>query len=467
MKISLIDLNQASWPDLVPCLISIFDNNDVHVQQHDFAEMRRSVEEPCSAVIHGILQSSPDLIFLILPLVITDRDRSLISRFSAESRRIPIIAVAEDAGTGDMLELFKLGVTDFITSPVKAADVMPRVWRLAEHARKKESLAERLREKIGLRQIIGSSPAFIAELRKIPLIAGSDSSVLISGETGTGKEMFARAIHYLGPRAGKPFTPVNCGAIPADLLENELFGHAKGAYTSAISSEQGIIQETDGGTLFLDEIDSLTLAAQVKILRFLQEKEYRQLGSAKTQRADVRIVAATNIDLDEAVNQTRFRRDLFYRLNVIPLYLPPLRSRREDIPLLAKHFIDQYSIAFNKEIEGLSPEAEKKLLLHVWPGNVRELQNVIERAAVFASGRALQGDDINLPKTEASSLPESFQQAKARVVIEFEKQYINDLLISHRGNITQAAKTAGKNRRAFWELMRKYEISNSVFKHSE
>ena len=242
-------------------------------------------------------------------------------------------------------------------------------------------------ETSGPKQMIGKSPAFAGQLQKIRFIGNCDSTVLITGETGTGKEMFARAVHDLGPRAGKPFAPVNCGAIPHDLIENELFGHTKGAFTSAVTSENGLVHETEGGTLFLDEIDSLPLSAQVKLLRFLQEKEYRQLGSSKTRYADVRIIAATNLNIEEAVAKGAFRRDLYYRLNIIPLHLPPLRERREDIPLLAEHFIRQYALEQNKVIDDVTPEAVQKLLLDDWPGNIRELQNAMERAVVFSSGR--------------------------------------------------------------------------------
>lgn len=391
----------------------------------------------------------------------------MISAFSRPPDNLPIMAVIEDAATSEIMELFKLGVTDFITPPLKACDVMPRLWRLTEHVQKKNCLVERLREKIGLRQILGNSPALMGELRKIPFVAGCDSSILISGETGTGKEMIARAIHYLGPRASKPFSPVNCGAIPTELVENELFGHARGAFTSAATSENGIVQESDGGTLFLDEIDCLPLSAQVKLLRFLQEKEYRQLGSARTRRADVRIIAATNCNPEHAVKQGTFRRDLYYRLNVIPLTLPALRERREDIMLLVRHFTKQYSQEFNKKVETISAEAERKLLLYDWPGNVRELQNMVERAVVFSSGTVLQKEEFNLPETEAVRPDESFQKAKAKVIVEFEKAYIQAILLAHRGNITQAAHTAGKNRRAFWELMKKHEITGNQFRSSQ
>jgi len=461
LTISLVDLNRASPSLLAQELRAILLTADDRVRLYEPAQ---SLLEKSTKTF---IERPPDVLFLILPEQMGELERGQIRTFSKEPAGTPIIAVIEQAKTNEMIELFKLGVTDFITPPLKTIDVMPRVWRLAEHVRKKQSLAERLKETIGLRQIIGSSPAFIAELQKIPFIARCDSSVLLLGETGTGKEMFARAIHYLGPRTGKPFTPVNCGAIPADLLENELFGHAKGAFTSAAAPSNGLIQETEGGTLFLDEIDSLTLSAQVKLLRFLQEKEYRQLGASKTRRADVRIIAATNADLEQAVSSGSFRRDLYYRLNIIPLTLPPLRQRREDIPLLTRHFIDQYALEFSKEVDDLAPEAMQKLLLHNWPGNVRELQNIIERSVVFSSRPVLRSEDIQLPRPETAPPAESFQQAKARVVIEFEKNYIHDLLISHQGNITRAAKTAGKNRRAFWELMRKYEIGTGEFKHSE
>jgi DNA-binding NtrC family response regulator len=460
LTISLIDLNRASPSLLAPEL------RDILLTADDRVRLREPAQSLLEKETSAFIERPPDVLFLILPEQMGALERAQIRTFSRAPAATPIIAVIEQAKTDEMIELFKLGVTDFITPPFRTVDVMTRVWRLAEHVRKKKSLTERLKETIGLRQIIGSSPAFTAELQKVPFVANCDSSVMLLGETGTGKEMFARAIHYLGPRAGKPFTPVNCGAIPAELIESELYGHAQGAFTSAVTSANGMIHDTDGGTLFLDEIDCLTLSAQVKLLRFLQEKEYRQLGSTKSKRADVRIIAATNIDLDQAVSCGSFRRDLYYRLNIIPLLLPPLRKRREDIPILTRHFVDYYALEFSKEVNDFAPEAMQKLLSYDWPGNVRELQNIIERSVVFLSGPVLRSEDILLPRSETSPPAESFQQAKTRVVVEFERNYINNLLISHQGNITQAAKTAGKNRRAFWELMRKHEISTGEFKHS-
>ncbi len=329
---------------------------------------------------------------------------------------------------------------------------------LDEGKEKHEFFIPALKQRLG-RQLIGESQSFLSAIDKISVIAGCDLSVLITGETGTGKELFARAIHYFSPRAGNPFVPTSCGAIPGELVENEFFGHLRGAFTGANSFQQGLIQEADGGTLFLDEVDSLPLQAQVKLLRFLQEKEYKPLGSTKFQFADVRVIAATNLALEKVVNEGKFRRDLFYRLNVIPLTLPPLRERRRDIPLLARHFLSRVASHLNKDIEGFAPEALEKLMSYDWPGNVRELEHLIERTVVFAKEKVIQSSDLSLPIRPAGKIGEgSFRTMKMRVVSEFEKRYIEDLLHLHRGSITEAAKAAQKNRRAFWELVRKYKI---------
>jgi DNA-binding NtrC family response regulator len=464
LNVFLIDLNRSWSSDLSLKLRELFATGGITVRVSRDDRLRDGSAPAGTRRGSDLVEPLPDAIFIILPPDYGELERTLIRTLSREPGRVPIIAVIEESTPEAMMELLKLGVVDFITPPIRSVDVLPRMWRLVENAQKKRTLTERLKETVGLKQIIGASPAITAEVRKIPFVAGCDSSVLISGETGTGKEMFARAIHYLGPRAGKPFMPVNCGAIPLELLENELFGHVRGAYTSAATAQDGIIREADGGTLFLDEIDCLPLSAQVKLLRFLQEKEYRQVGSAKTQRADVRVIAAANTSLEGAVRKGSFRSDLFYRLNIIPLGLPALRERREDVPLLARHFVDQFALEFNKEIDGISPEAAQRLLTYDWPGNVRELQNVIERAVVFSFGSVLQNNDIQLPHAETARPALSFQEAKAQVIVQFEKNYISGLLIAHRGNISQAARVAGKNRRAFWELIRKYHIDVLQYK---
>jgi DNA-binding NtrC family response regulator len=259
--------------------------------------------------------------------------------------------------------------------------------------------------------------------------------------------------------------PVNGGAIPVDLVENELFGHARGAFTNAFALQTGLVEEASGGTLFLDEIDCLPMLAQVKLLRFLQEKEYRPLGSSKVQRADVRIIAASNADLEEAVKNGRMRQDLFYRLNIISLTLPPLRERREDIPLLTDHFLEKYANEFGKPKASLTAEALGVLMNHAWPGNVRELEHVIERSLALCEGAVTTESDLALGSSSQTKRPlESLQAAKAREIAQFEKNYIQNLLRACSGNITRAAHAAQKNRRAFWQLIQKHQIDVSRFK---
>jgi two-component system response regulator GlrR len=337
---------------------------------------------------------------------------------------------------------------------------------LLELSTDKQAAPNAIERDPALKRLIGKSPVFLSQVNNIPLLARCEANVLIVGETGTGKELYARAIHYRSARAGKPFMPVNCGAIPADLVENELFGHERGAYTSASTLQNGLIADANGGTLFLDEIDCLPIMAQVKLLRFLQEKEYRPLGSTTMRHANVRIIAASNLDLREAVGNGKVRQDLFYRLNVISLVLPPLRDRREDIPLLARHFMDKYSREFNKGTMELAPEALNSIMLYSWPGNVRELEHVIERAIVLCEGPTISARDLVVSNSPALAGGESLRQAKAKEIARFEKNYIQGLLSACKGNITKAAQVAQKNRRAFWQLIQKHEINVSSFKSS-
>ncbi len=376
---------------------------------------------------------------------------------------VPVLAMIDSDEPEAVNAIMQMGVDDFVTSPMRPGEILLRIKRLLEKRSVSDSVSESIKQKFGLKQMIGESPAFLAEIRKIPLMAKSDAIVFITGETGTGKELCARAIHYLSPRSRGPFIPVNCGAIPLELVENELFGHEKGAFTGATESRSGLIEEAEGGTVFMDEIDCLPPAAQVKLLRFLQEKEYRPLGSKKMKKADVRLLAAMNFDLLEAVKEGKLRADLYYRLNVIPLVIPPLRDRFDDIPLLARHFLEKYTVQFNKPITDFSAEAIHLLQRYDWPGNVRELEHYIERAVVLSKGRMIDAKDVILPPSESDSL-ESFQDAKSRMIAAFEKTYIERLLLAHHGNISQAARAAQKNRRAFWELVRKHQIEVQNFK---
>ncbi len=433
------------------------------------AELRREVIMDSGEIqgdwerFGGSDNANPSLVFLILPRQDLHQGGIMIQTIKRQDPEVPIIVVIEDCGPLETLELLQKGASEFVTPPLTAADTLPRAWRLLDQLRGRERMVDALKEKVGLKRLIGKTATFLAEIRKIPLIARCDNRVLIAGETGTGKEMCARAIHYLSPRIGKPFVPVNCGAIPHDLVENELFGHERGAFTGADRARAGLIEEAEGGTLFLDEIDCLPLMAQVKLLRFLQEKEYRRLGSVKVRHADVRVITATNRTLEEAVQKGSLRQDLYYRLNVVSIVLPPLRERREDIPFLADHFLAKYANEFHEEIKTLSAEAIQKLIFYEWPGNVRELEHTIERAVMFCKPSRISGEDIMLPG-QTSAAGESFQQAKAKIVRQFERDYIQRLLLSHNGNISKAAQAARKNRRAFWELIRKHHIDVHNFK---
>ena len=410
-----------------------------------------------------ISKQKPLLILLALPCVqlnSLDALLSVLERTASSAR----IVVAVETGHEELSELVRPGIADFLIPPLRESDVLIRLRRLLNQARQEERARQAFTEKLGLQQLIGESPAFTSETSKIPVLAKSDITVLITGETGTGKEMVARAIHYLSPRAGKPFVAINCGAIPVELIENELFGHDRGAYTGANGSRNGLIQEAEQGTLFFDEVNCLPLMAQVKLLRFLQSKEYRPLGSTKSSTGDVRIIAATNANLEAEVEAGTLRRDLYYRLNVVPIVLPPLRGRSGDIILLARHFLAKYATKLNSPAIDFSPEAERKLLLYGWPGNVRELEHVIERVVVLCTERIIHDHHITLTVDNEQPAGLSFQEMKAQVVSQFESDYIRNLLTAYRGNITRAAKAAQKERRTFWELVRKHKIDVQKFK---
>jgi len=373
-----------------------------------------------------------------------------------------VVVAARCESATDVHAVFEHGARDLLVVPVNVAEAAGRLRAvLRECARASVTLVEH-----PVPGLVGNNEAFLAELRKIPVVAACDANVLISGETGTGKELCAQAIHQASPRRQKSFVPINCGAIPHDLIENELFGHERGAFTGASQGRPGLVQDANGGTLFLDEVNSLPMSAQVKLLRLLQDGSFRPLGSNRVQHVDLRIVAATNEDLHAAVQDGRFRKDLYYRLNVIPIRLPALRERRDDIPMLAQLFVSRYAERTGKRVADLSQDALTKLSAYDWPGNVRELEHVIERAVVLASSSRLRARDLSLGDDDTSE-QNSFQEAKARVVRDFERGYLRSVLSQCRGNISQAAVAAGKDRRAFWELMRKHDISSQEFRAAQ
>jgi DNA-binding NtrC family response regulator len=370
----------------------------------------------------------------------------------------PVLVTTTHPDAFDVFPVLEMGASDFLLPPLRRSELLPRLMRQALVTCRGDALVQKLKEDIGLKQIIGESPAFLDKVRCVPRFARCDATVLISGESGTGKELFARAIHYLSPRTDRPFVPVNCGAIPENLVESEIFGHKRGAFTGAASDQAGLIREAEGGTLFLDEIDCLTPQAQVKLLRFLQDGEYRSVGSQQIVHANVRMVAATNANLSYIVRSGKFREDLFYRLNVLALKLPPLRERSSDVLLLAYDFLEKQAAITETRPKNLSLAVLSRLLSHSWPGNVRELQNVLMRAIVLSDRDSIEISDLDLPEEGFQAEDQSFRAMKSQVVWRFEHDFLATVLRAHQGNITRAALAVKKNRRAFWELLRKHNL---------
>lgn len=401
----------------------------------------------------------------------TDSDRILrqVRMLRNLMPSVAILAVLAETNSEDSNIFLGAGVYDFVSAHCVASELTVRLKRAigampAIDAPQPQQLADQL----PIRGLVYASDACARVASQIPMMASCDSNVLILGETGTGKEVCAQAIHYLSARASKPWIAINCGAIPADLMEAELFGHVKGAYTTALTSRAGLVREAESGTLFLDDIDTLPLLAQVKLLRFLQEREYRPVGSNTVLHADVRVIAASNCNLNALVQRGAFRQDLYYRLNVLRLDLPALRDRAEDIAVLALHFIKNFARDFQRQVSAVSPCAILKLCAHDWPGNVRELQHVLERAVLLSSGPTLQAQEIQLDSAhQPERRSDSFQSTKSRAVEQFERNYLRRLLVAHAGNISQAAKAAQKDRRAFFELMRKHNIEPQSFRPRE
>jgi len=320
---------------------------------------------------------------------------------------------------------------------------------------------------ISIYGMIGNSAAFMTLLRQIAKIAHTDACVLIEGETGVGKELTARAIHYLSARRSKPFISLNCGAIPESLIESELFGHTRGAFTDAKTNRSGVISQADGGTLFLDEIDSLPCKGQVALLRFLQDRRYRPVGQSAELVSNSRVIAATNQPLQDLVERRAFRSDLMYRLNILRLQVPPLRERKTDIVLLARHFLKVYCERYGLPVKSLHSSSWVWMMRYDWPGNVRELESVIHRNVLLSEDHEIIIDEC-VPQLQSQPSPSSiheflnFQDAKARAIAEFERGYLSKLVKETHGNVSAAARLACKERRSLGKLLKKYGIDKEV-----
>jgi len=401
----------------------------------------------------------PAAVIVLLGTADTAVVEPLFARLRLGNPERPILVASRGLNADGISELLSQGASDFLLPPYRAEDLLPRLRRMLQPLRGNASMIARIKASVGVRSIVGESPVFVAEVNKLARIAPCSVPVLIRGESGTGKEVFARAIHYLSARAGQSFVPVNCGAIPEQLVESELFGHQRGAFTGAVKDRIGLVEEADGGTMFLDEVDTLPLASQVKLLRFLQDGEFRPVGASKPTRAIVRVIAAANADFERIIQERKFREDLYYRINVLRLALPPLRERQGDLPLLAHHLLEKQALLLGCTAKPLAACALECMAIYRWPGNVRELENVLTRALVFSEGAEIQAEDLSLPISPEKSGDESFRTMKARVIKEFERDYLQKMLDRYKGNITQAAHAAVKNRRAFWELLRKHGLS--------
>jgi len=409
--------------------------------------------------INKVFDPLPDLLIPVIPSV-KEHPKKILNTLRTGENDIPLLPVIRFEHLNNALDDWLPWVNDFLVAPVRDCEVLARVGRSIR--RKEQKNKDFMRDgldTLGLAQLVGQDQYFLAVKRKISRIAEWESTVLLTGETGTGKEMCARLLHYLSRRAGKPFLPVNCGAIPSEIFERELFGHHKGAFTSAWAAQPGIIAEAEGGTLFLDEIETLDLGSQAKLLRLLQDQTYFVLGSPKLKTANIWIIASTNVELKRKVQEGTFRSDLYYRLAVITLNLPPLRQRQTDIPLLVAHFWKRYAEQHVKYEKKLSPKAMEALCHYSWPGNVRELENVIQQLIVLTEAQTIEPKDLPFLQISSTNVdPKSFKEAKARAIEHFERDFITGLLQTYHGNVTQAAQKASKERRAFGRLIKKYQI---------
>jgi len=395
---------------------------------------------------------------------------------AAVKQRDPDVEVLLITGYPDLqmaVSAIKLGAFDYLAKPYGEKDLMERVAKAIAHRRMKdrnEGLKERLRSGVAGRRLIHSSPAFAAVVAMLERAGRTDASVLLLGESGTGKELLAHHLHDTSNRADKPFVPVDCASIPTDLFESELFGHVKGAFTGAANHKLGLFQVADGGTLFLDELGELPAAFQPKLLRAIQERSVRLVGSSEQVPIDVRIVAATNRNLQKEVDDGRFRADLFYRLDVVRIAVPPLRDRAEDVDVLIAHFLQRFGKPLG--INRVTAEVAAVLRGYHWPGNVRQLRNVIERACALGQGPELRLEDLPADVREEEAVLSSddgdgvgtFAEMKARRIAAMEKSYLEGLLKKHQGNVTHCSEEAGMARSAFQKLMQKYGIRSSGFR---
>ncbi len=386
---------------------------------------------------------------------------ALFEQIRSQHPNIPVVIMTAHGTIPDAINATKQGVFSFLTKPFESQELLETVEqaiRLQPSSSEESGEIEQWRS-----NIVSRSTVMTSLLQQAKQVAGSDFSILIHSQSGTGKELLAKAIHQASNRKDQVFTAINCAAIPEQLLESELFGHCKGAFTGAERNHQGLFQATDGGTLFLDEIGDMPLSFQVKLLRVLQEREVRPVGSTQSVKVDVRIISATHVNLTKAIKAGTFREDLYYRLNVVELELPTLVQRREDIPLLVQYFINQAVARSNAPIKSISQEAMELLISAPWPGNIRQLQNVVEQSIALSSESVISASLVkNALRDDSTQFP-SFQQARDH----FERDYLAKLLKITAGNVSQAARIAQRNRTEFYKLLNRHHIVAESYREEQ
>lgn len=399
--------------------------------------------------------------FAILDLRLPDLDGlGLMEELHLLHSDLPILILTAHGCIPNAVEAMKKGAYGYLTKPFDDKELSASIDKALAQKRMSQEI-QRLQmlvnELYGMDKVVARSSEMQTLLQQVARVAGTDTTVCISGETGTGKEVIARVIHCNSPRSEKPFVAVNCAAIPEALFESELFGHLRGSFTGAHQNKRGLFHTADKGTLFLDEIGEMPMSLQGKLLRAIQQREILPIGAQVPTKVDVRILAATNKDLEQAVREGRFREDLYYRVHVVPLWIPPLRERRQDIPALAQFFLKQSTSRLNKPIRGFTPDAMQAIVTYAWPGNVRELENVIERAVVMSPKDMITLEllPLNPGKTQGTIQP--LTEAKE----SFEREYLKDLLRATEGNISRASQIAGRYRADFYKLLKKYGLHPS------
>ncbi len=400
----------------------------------------------------------------VFDLKLNDTDGvTLMEKFHAGSPETPVVILTAHGSIENAVEAMKRGAYNYLTKPFEPQELLIQIERALEKRRltsKIKNLEGLLHTRYDFANIVTRSQRMRKVLDIVTTISRTDSTVYIQGESGTGKELIARAIHLASTRKDRAFVALNCAAIPETLLESELFGHEKGAFTGAVRTTKGLFTQAHEGTIFLDEIGDMPISIQAKLLRVLEERRFFPIGSEKPVEVDTRIIVATNKDLQELIQRGLFRQDLYYRIHVIPIQLPPLRERKEDIPPLVEHFLNRFNEQMKKDIKRLSPEAMQKLIRHSWPGNVRELENTLECAAAITQEETINEGLILTSKPTSRSPARPLKEAKD----EFERDYLTQILEEAGGNISEAAKLAGKYRADLYDLLKKHNLRGETFK---